>query len=79
LSDHRNHPSGRPIERRVVRSGTYTRPVRDEPLTPGLRRPTPVSAIGFRGDVVYSQRADREEVRASLFDLKPGAVHWTKA
>lgn len=42
------HPSGDPIHRRVVKDA---RPIRrippDEPLVPGLRRPSLVSAIGF--------------------------------
>jgi len=41
------HPSERPIRRNVEKGMGYTRAPHDQPLTPGLRREAPVSAIGF--------------------------------
>lgn len=41
------HPSGRPDHRRPWGARSILRVPHDEPLTPGLRRPQRVEAIGF--------------------------------
>ncbi len=43
----RRHPSGRPERRIATVPLPITRAPPDEPLTPGLRRPSPTAAIGF--------------------------------
>lgn len=40
-------PQGRPVRSSEPRRSVQPRPVSDEPLTPGLRRASPVDAIGF--------------------------------
>lgn len=41
------HPSGRPIRRDEFKRPPYPRVPCDEPLTPRLRQPWPLDAIGF--------------------------------
>lgn len=42
-----SHPSGRPRPRDNYRRLGFTRPVREEPLTPGLKRKPMEGPIGF--------------------------------
>lgn len=43
----RPHPSGRPLRTSEMKYESYTRPPRQEFLSPGLRRGPLVPAIGF--------------------------------
>ncbi len=72
MTERNRHPGGRPIHRPERKMLGFTRRPFDEPLTPGLRRHAPASAIGFTHDIV-SVTIDPEDV--SKLGRRPKREH----
>jgi hypothetical protein len=53
------HPSGRPIRHRSVKSLGFIRRPYDEPLTPGMQRRQAASAIGFTARLTDDEERPR--------------------
>jgi hypothetical protein len=50
------HP--RPIRRHIVKYLSIPRPVRDEPMSPGLRKDEPKDCIGFHHRIIADDDED---------------------